>query len=129
MEVKRIPPTVQDTRGVITDLLERERIHSVTLITSAKGAVRGNHYHKATWQYAYILTGRMRVVAKSLPDGEPREALVEPGDLILHPPMEGHVMVAVEDSSFMVFTRGPRGGREYETDTYRLETPLVAPNA
>lgn len=117
-------PTVKDERGEITDLLEKERIHSVTLITACKGSVRGNHYHKETWQYAYILSGRMRVLVKALPSGEVQESAVRQGDLILHPPMEAHVMVADEDSSFMVFTRGPRGGQEYETDTYRLQEPL-----
>jgi len=30
----------------------------------------------------------------------------------------------LEDSLFLVFTRGPRGGQDYESDTYRLTKPL-----
>ena len=41
--------------------------------------------------------------------------------------LEHHAVHALEDSVFMVFTRGPRGGDDYESDTFRLETPLQDP--
>ena len=54
----------KDRRGKIIDLIENEKINAVTLITIKKGAVRGNHYHKKTWQWNYIISGKMRLVTK-----------------------------------------------------------------
>ena len=50
--------------------------------------------------------------------------ILEKGDLAKTEPLERHAMIALEDAAFMVFTRGPRGGEDYETDTYRLSEPL-----
>ena len=49
-----------DDRGEITDIAENVPFNSLTLITSSKGAVRGNHYHKRTTQYTYIIEGTCR---------------------------------------------------------------------
>ena len=40
---------------IITDIIVKERIDYVTIITNKKGAVRGNHYHKETIQFLYVL--------------------------------------------------------------------------
>ena len=52
----------KDHRGIIIDMIEKERINAVTLITSEKKSVRGNHYHKKTWQWNYILDGKAKLV-------------------------------------------------------------------
>ena len=50
---------------------------------------------------------------------------LKPGELILTPPMQKHALIAMEDSEFLVLTRGPRGGKDYEKDTYRLTEKLT----
>ena len=37
---------------------------------------------------------------------------------------EAHALHALEDSVLLILTRGPRGGEDYESDTYRLDKPL-----
>lgn len=128
MEVIKPQPAFSDARGEIVDLLENESINAVTLVTFRKGAVRGNHYHKQTTQWNYLMSGGIRLVSQ-MPGGPPRESVMAPGDLIATGPGEHHALQALEDSTLMVFTRGPRGGKEYESDTYRLETPLIAERA
>ena len=123
MKVDRIKFTKKDDRGEITDIMVKENIEFVTLITSVKGSTRGNHYHKETDQWVYILEGRMKMLTQ-MPDGPVATTFLEKGDLAKTGPMERHAMIAIEDSAFMVFTRGPRGGSDYETDTYRLSEPL-----
>jgi len=123
MKVVRIQYTKKDDRGEITDIMVKEQIDYVTIITSIKGSVRGNHFHKKTDQWVYILEGKMRMLTQ-MPDGPVVSAILEIGDLAKTGPMERHSMIALEDSAFMVFTRGPRGGDDYETDTYRLSEPL-----
>ena len=128
MKVNKIESVFSDARGEITDILTKEVIEYVTLITSVEGAVRGNHYHKETFQHIYMLKGRINVLTQK-PGAEVESVILESGDLVENPPMEAHTMIALEDSEFMVFTRGPRGGEDYESDTYRLTEPLMVPTA
>lgn len=128
MRVQRIPISFQDERGAIIDVLKNEMVEYATIITSRKGAVRGNHYHKDTCQYLYVLDGKLRVVIQ-MPGDEKQEAVLEAGDLVVNAPLERHAFEAIEDTTFLVLTRGPRGGENYEKDTYRLETPLISPRS
>lgn len=114
----------RDQRGEISDLIENETINAITRITIRKGAVRGNHYHKQTWQWNYVVSGKMKLVTRMLNE-ERQEVTLSPGDLAVTEPHEHHALVGVEDCDVLVFTKGPRGGKEYETDTFRLEHPLA----
>jgi quercetin dioxygenase-like cupin family protein len=124
MEKIDVPVAFSDERGEIIDLIENEEINSITLITFTRGAVRGNHFHKETTQWNYLMTGKIRLVTQI-----PGEAVVEtvmlPGELTVTRPNDRHALHALEDSRVMVFTKGPRGGKEYESDTFRLDPPLV----
>lgn len=113
----------RDDRGEITDLLVGERVDAVTLITSRAGVVRGNHYHKETVQWVYLLHGRIRVAARR-EAAAAEELEIHPGQLVRHDAMEAHSILALEDSTFLVFTKGPRQGEEYESDTFRIDEPL-----
>ncbi len=125
MQVTRVVAANADARGSITDILAGQPFDAATIITSRSGAVRGNHYHKDTIQWVYVLTGRVRVAAQV--ENQPRQEIeLGPGELVRHDALEAHSVLAVEDSTFLVLTRGPRSGEEYESDTYRLEAPLQA---
>jgi quercetin dioxygenase-like cupin family protein len=114
----------QDDRGAIIDLIEGVNINAVTFISFKKGAVRGNHYHKKTTQWNYIIKGKIKVVSQM--GEEPMvETILETGGFSVTEPMEKHALVGIEDSEMLVFTQGPRGGKEYESDTFRLEIPLA----
>src|SRR5580704_11217206 len=115
MKVEKIRPTFSDERGDIIDVLRDSVVEYATVITSKKHAVRANHYHKETFQYVYLLSGRMRVVAQ-MPGEAPSEVILGPGDLIVNVPLERHAFEALEDSTMLVLTRGPRGGDDYEKD-------------
>ena len=64
MKVTKIKAAVHDERGDITDILAKDPVDFVTIITSKKGSTRGNHYHKLTYQYVYVLTGSIRALAQ-----------------------------------------------------------------
>lgn len=114
----------KDFRGEITDLIQNEKINSVTLITIKKGAIRGNHFHKKTSQWNYIVSGKMRLVTK-MPNKKIKKILLKPGDLAMTFPGELHALMGVQNCKCLVFTRGPRAGKNYESDTYRLKKSLV----
>jgi quercetin dioxygenase-like cupin family protein len=128
MKVEKILPSFSDERGEIIDVLRNSPVEYATLITSKKHAVRANHFHKETFQYVYLLSGKMRVVAQ-MPGQPSSEVVLGAGDLIVNVPLEHHAFEALEDSTMLVLTRGPRGGENYETDTYRLDVPLIPPRA
>ena len=125
MQFKSIENSFEDERGLIRDVISHEPIDAVTVIVSKKGAVRGNHYHKDTYQWVYLLSGKVNYVSKAEGE-ESKTTVLVPGDLILSEPYEAHAIEAVEDSEMIVLTRGPRGGKEYETDTFRLDSPLIS---
>lgn len=113
-----------DERGEIIDVLVRETVEYVTIIKCRKGAVRGNHWHKDTFQWVHVLEGSFRVYWRM--PGEPvRAQVIHRDDVVLNECLEHHCLEALEDSVMLVMTRGPRGGDDYERDTYRLETSLV----
>lgn len=126
MEKIDVSVTYSDERGEITDLIENEAINAITLVTFRKGAVRGNHYHKNTTQWNYLMSGKIKLVTQ-VPGEKIIETIMKPGDLTATRPNDRHALLALEDSEVMVFTKGPRGGKEYETDTFRLDVLLIKP--
>jgi quercetin dioxygenase-like cupin family protein len=114
----------QDARGMIVDLVENQNINAVTFITFTPGAVRANHYHKKTTQWNYVTKGKIKLVTQ-IGDEPVKEVVLERGDLAVTVPMEKHALVGLEEAEMLVFTEGPRGGKEYESDTFRLEKALV----
>lgn len=124
MKVTNKKSAFEDERGKIIDILEKEVIEYVTLISSKKGATRGNHYHKESVQYTFVTKGSLKLLTQ-MPGEETKTMIIRVGDLVFTPPMEKHTLIALEDSEFFVFTRGPRGGKNYEKDTYRLTEKLT----
>lgn len=114
----------KDNRGYIKDLLENKKINSITLISQKKGKIRGNHFHKKTIQWNYLLSGKIIIYAKKKGQGI-KKKILNKGDLVVTLKNESHAIKALKNSEFLVFTQGPRGGKEYETDTFRLKKPLV----
>ena len=114
----------EDQRGKIIDLIENRNINSTTYISFTQGAVRANHYHKKTTQWNYVISGRIKLVTQ-FDDEVVQETILEKGELVMTVPFEKHALVGIEDSELLVFTEGPRAGKDYESDTFRLDKPLI----
>lgn len=124
MEIINLGISFKDARGEIIDLIENETINAVTMITFKKDAIRANHYHKHTFQWNYVLSGEIKLVTQ-MPEQEIIETILEKGQFAVTIPEERHALKALKDSELLVLTKGPRGGKEYENDTFRLEIPLI----
>ena len=48
-----------DDRGIIQPIVDVD-LKSAVLITSKKGSIRANHYHKTDWHYCTVLEGSIR---------------------------------------------------------------------
>lgn len=124
MEKSKLNISFSDDRGYIIDLIENAAINSVTMITFKKDAVRANHYHKATTQWNFLVSGKIMLRTQNS-GKEPVDTIMDKGDLTVTLPNECHALLALEDSELLVLTQGPRGGKEYESDTYRVVPPLI----
>jgi quercetin dioxygenase-like cupin family protein len=114
-----------DARGTIQPLVDCA-VQGALLITSKKGSVRANHYHKTDWHYCYVVEGRIEYHHR--PHGADEAATVvtiEKGQVFYTPPMVDHAMVFVEDTVFLALSRNARTQELYESDVERVE--LVAP--
>ena len=124
MILKKLTPDFEDERGTIMDILvDNPKDHS-TIIFTKKGGVRGNHYHKYSEQSDFLLSGKMKLLTQ-MPGEDVVETIIEPNTLTEMEKGEAHAFVALEDSTFITFVKGPRGGSAYESDTFRLEKPLA----
>ncbi len=112
----------EDSRGHIQDLLGA--VDAVTEIYTKAGAVRGNHVHLKTTQWTYVCWGELR--AAWTEDDGVHEKTYGPGSLITEHAGIPHAWKAETDCMVLVLTRGPRSGEAYETDTVRLETPILS---
>ena len=115
--LKHIDPAVVDARGAITNIFEG-RIEHIALITSKKGSVRANHYHKEDHQYIYLVSGAYESHCCDVHRPEKKQILkVRPGDIVYTPPLTAHAQRFTEDSVFLALSTRQREHGKYEDDT------------
>ena len=113
----------KDDRGIIADVIYKNQINHIGYISSKKNSIRGNHFHKKTTQYNFVLDGIINYYSKTKKQKKIKVTKLKKGDLILTKPNEIHAFKTISSKSiFMVFTVGIRGGKDYEKDTYRVES-------
>ena len=115
-------PKFSDDRGEIQTLLEGIPFSSVLRITSCKGAIRANHYHKEDYHYCILESGRMEYYERPVGDtGAPTCVTIHPGQVFYTRSMVEHAMKFIEDSVFWCFSRNSRAQANYESDTVRVK--------
>ena len=113
-----------DDRGSIVDIFYNDKIEHVAVIHSDPNILRGNHYHKYSTQHMLMTRGSLEYWWKLAGSDEPAKMIVaRVGDLVSTPPNEIHALVIREDGyQFIVFSEGVRGGTDYESDTFRVDS-------
>ena len=113
-----------DDRGSIVDIFYNDKIEHVAVIHSDPNVLRGNHYHKYSTQHMLMTRGSLEYWWKPAGSDEPAKMIVaRVGDLVSTPPNEIHALVIREDGNqFIVFSEGVRGGTDYESDTFRVDS-------
>ncbi len=115
----KVRPSLTDERGEIYNVLEREDLKHVSLITCRKG-IRGNHYHKLDHQYLFVLQGSFNYVTKDVNTGERAEYFLEELDLVYTPPGVAHKLVPLEYGEVLQLSTAPRITLEH-SDTFPYE--------
>ena len=115
-----LEPAHKDPRGAIQSIVNFP-MKNASLISSAKGTVRSNHYHVTDWHYMYVLRGSFDYYSRVTgSDEKPAVVRVGVGEMIFTPPMEDHATVFLEDSDLLVVSRNPRDQQSYEADVKRV---------
>jgi dTDP-4-dehydrorhamnose 3,5-epimerase-like enzyme len=121
----KLDPAHADVRGAIQCLVNLPT-RNVSLITSKKGSLRSNHYHKTDWHYMFVLSGRFDYYYRPTGSKEaPKKITFQKADMVFTPPMEDHATVFLEDTDLVVMSKNPRDQEAYESDVVRVE--LVDP--
>jgi len=68
--------------------------------------------------------GSLEYWYKPVGSNEPAQMVVaRVGDLVTTPPNEIHALVITDEGNqFIVFSEGKRGGKDYESDTFRTDS-------
>lgn len=113
-----------DERGRISDVFFMTQVQHVNFIESEPDVIRGNHFHKLTEQHILITDGSLEYWFWDRNTMErPDFVNAEYGDLMTSPPGEIHALrIGPKGCKFVTFSQGPRGGADYETDTYRTDS-------
>lgn len=108
-----------DARGQIANLPPFTTI-GVTVITSERGAVRGNHYHLHESHLMYVVSGLMVYIEEDA-DGRTHVCEVGPGGAVVSPPRAPHCTVFPERTVFVTLSDWDRRGQNYEDEVVRID--------
>lgn len=123
-DIKKIQPFFVDDRGEMSHLIDDDvNIVSVLYVTSKKGSVRANHYHKKDVHRVFLLKGEMEYSYRNLKakNKKVHKAIVKEGEIIYTPPNTLHAMKFLEDSTFIVLSTEPRDQKAYRKGTVRVK--------
>jgi quercetin dioxygenase-like cupin family protein len=123
-----VPPATDgfaDDRGAIRNLL-LSPVKSIALITSKKGSVRANHYHKTDWHFAYVLTGLVQYSWRRIGHMKAQQRTFRPGETVFSPPMIEHAFFFLADTEILTMAKNIRSHEEHEADVMRIV--LISPD-
>jgi quercetin dioxygenase-like cupin family protein len=86
-----------DDRGDVTGLFNLVPLEEVNIISTRAGCKRGNHYHKTTSEFFYIISGQLHLLVESLEQKIIFNDVLEEGALFLIEPDEIHTVTAITD--------------------------------
>jgi quercetin dioxygenase-like cupin family protein len=110
----------ENDNGVIRNLLFKS-VRSVALITSKKGSIRSNHYHKTDWHYLYVLSGYVMYLWRRVGSERPPARLIaHEGSMLFTPPGVEHAVLSLSDSRLISLARNARTHEAHEADVVRV---------
>ena len=129
-KIKLLKQSFEDKRGKIIDVFVNSPKEHCLIVTFTKDAVRGNHFHKKSTQFSFVLSGELdfyfaKVDKKNGKLKKVKKRTVKKNTFITHEPYEAHAFKSKKRSVLVAFSCGIRGGIRYEKDTFRLKNKLI----
>lgn len=113
----------EDKRGIFVEAINSRAWKSIIWGAMKKGAVMGNHYHKKTTVFFYLVSGSAEVNIIDVMTKKTEYVQITQNEGIILPPNHSHAIIFTKDSSFIM-------GKSH---TYQKENPdtypLVVPEA
>tara|TARA_B100001057_G_scaffold497368_1_gene601308 strand:+ start:820 stop:1224 length:405 start_codon:yes stop_codon:yes gene_type:complete len=132
MTKKKLKISSKDSRGEIIDIFQNKKYEHATIVTFKKNSIRGNHFHKKSTQYSLILSGKfiskeVKIDSKhSYQKKNIKTMKLNEYNYIIHKPNYAHTFKCLSSKGkLLAFTKGLRGGVNYEKDTFRLKKNLI----
>lgn len=101
---KTVEPTFQrvDDRGVLTEVLNDGTWATVLHGRMKRGAILGNHYHRQTVTFLFIITGCAEVATVEVAGGRRERLTVSAGQGAWLQPNVSHAIRFLEDSECLI---------------------------
>ena len=113
----------KDDRGVFREILAGFPAGTVVCGDMSAGAVMGNHYHRRTRVFFYLLSGRARVRTVNVETGATDELLLDENRGVFLEPGESHAIRFLVDSRFLMLKSEPYDPAD--PDTFEHPVPEV----
>ena len=127
---KILKNSFKDKRGKIIDIFVKKPKDHCTLVTFNKSAIRGNHFHKKSIQYSFVVSGKLLMLSAKINKngtiiGKIKKEILIANNIVTHKPFYAHAFKAMTKVKLLAFADGKRGGKNYEKDTFRLKNKLI----
>ncbi len=120
VKITYLKPVFTDYRGRIFNIIENRVGHIGIVTFSRKGLERGNHYHKKSIEYVYVLEGRIKLIVSDVKGKNRREFILKEGTFVIIPSKIIHIYVSLTEARILdaKTISYKRGG--YEKDTVKI---------
>lgn len=104
MESKKIDPILKDDRGLFFEVANKLEIRHIVVTTFNKNSIRGNQFRKNMDQYFFLISGKAKLITKSLDNSAKNETQLVQGSLAYIPRNTAFVTIAEEESILLEFS-------------------------
>jgi quercetin dioxygenase-like cupin family protein len=108
----------RDGRGVFREVLTGFPAGTVVCGQMGAGAVMGNHYHRRTRVFFYLLAGRAGVRTLNVETGAADQFLLAENQGVMLEPGESHAIRFLVDSEFLMLKSLPYDPEDSDTIAY-----------
>jgi dTDP-4-dehydrorhamnose 3,5-epimerase-like enzyme len=108
----------RDGRGVFREVLSGFPAGTVACGRMGAGAVMGNHYHRRTRVFFYLLEGRAGVRTVNVETGAADQFLLAENQGVMLEPGESHAIRFLVDSEFLMLKSLPYDPKDPDTIAY-----------
>jgi dTDP-4-dehydrorhamnose 3,5-epimerase-like enzyme len=119
----------RDSRGVFREILSGFPAGTVTSGNMGAGAVMGNHYHRRTRVFFYLVSGRAGIRTVDIETGAGDKFLLAENQGVFLEPGESHAIRFLVDSEFLMLKSLPYDPQDPDTFAHPVpgEEDFVAP--
>ncbi|MCX5874540.1 MAG: cupin domain-containing protein [Deltaproteobacteria bacterium] len=104
-----IPPGFErnDERGLFREIINSGDWKAINWAKMRPGAILGNHYHKKTVMFFYLINGSARIRTVDINTGQRDEFELKAGQGVFFQPMESHIISFVDESEVLMLKSLP----------------------